>query len=70
MENELKNNNIPKSAYSIGKIEDENLCLLKENEIFEVFYYERGLKNSLKKFLNEEAACHYFVEELKSWFEK
>lgn len=70
IENELEKNNIPKTAYSIEKMEDETLCILKKNKIFEVFYYERGLRNSLKKFIDEEAACYYFFEELKSWFKK
>ncbi|WP_176461136.1 hypothetical protein [Janthinobacterium sp. PC23-8] len=65
---ELKSKKIPESAYSINKVKEESLCILKRKEFFEIFYYERGLENNKISFKEEDDACNYFINELKSWF--
>ena len=63
--NELK---IPKDLYSImkGGLPNETLCITN-NEIWEVYYSERGRKSGLKEFQNEEDACEYFLEKIKRY---
>ena len=71
MQNLIKINNIPDDAYSINrKSQDESLCIQKNANIWEVFYYERGLKNSVHTFKNEDEACEYFIKKLNEWFQK
>ena len=67
---ELELHKIPPSSYSIGKVTEESLCLINKNGNFEIFYYERGIKTGLINFSKEEEACNYFIEKLKSWFNK
>lgn len=65
---ELEFQSIPESAYSINKIKEESLCILKRKRYFEIFYYERGLENNAIVFKKEDDACNYFINQLRSWF--
>lgn len=69
MLNLIKSNNIPDDAYSINKkLQDESLCMQKNDNFFEIFYYERGIKTSIHIFKNEDKACEYFMKKLNEWF--
>ncbi|MGK5059465.1 hypothetical protein ACQ4WY_21285 [Janthinobacterium sp. LB2P49] len=71
MLNLIKSNNIPDDAYSINrKLQDESLCMKKNDNFLEIFYYERGIKTSIHIFKNEDEACEYFMKKLNEWFEK
>lgn len=52
--------------YCIGGFMDETLCLRRgdASDTWEVFYYERGKKQSLQVFGNEDAACFYMYADL------
>ncbi|MBI0578658.1 hypothetical protein IEC97_14940 [Neobacillus cucumis] len=59
----LINANIPKDLYSLkGGFPNEAFCLNKEDNIWEVYYSERGVKSQLKKFDSEDEACSYFYQ--------
>lgn len=45
-----------------GRWENDNLCLTKRDEKWEVYYSERGNQYDIKTFLSEEDACEYFYE--------
>ncbi len=58
---------MPKDAYWLD--EDavsmgEELCLLKNENLWEVYYSERGLKSNLKIFEKEEEACENFYNRI------
>ena len=40
--NTFKNLNIPKNTYSIDGVNNETLCLIKENGKWIIFYSEKG----------------------------
>ncbi len=40
----------------------EQYCIAQENGVWEVYYFERGNKNGLKRFLDENSACNYLLE--------
>jgi len=66
----LNNEKIPVDRYSLeGGLPYDKICLSKSNDIWEVYYSERGEKFKLKVFDNEESACDYFyswlIEELR-----
>lgn len=52
---------IEEADYAIGDHPDETLCLTRgANEgTWEVYYQERGKKEGLQTFDNEEAACYH-----------
>ncbi|WP_353949244.1 hypothetical protein ABNN70_06925 [Sporolactobacillus sp. Y61] len=57
--------NIPVDLYKLnGGLPNEAFCLNnnKENNVWEVYYSERGLKSQLKKFNSEDEACDYFYK--------
>ncbi|MBN6046605.1 hypothetical protein JYK13_21755 [Citrobacter sp. ku-bf4] len=62
--NFLINNNYPKDSYSVLEVKNESLCLIKENEIWIIFYSERGQRSDPKYYSNEDVACHVFIDEL------
>lgn len=45
---------------------EDKICLIRNGELWEVFYFERGHKLHLKSFRSENAAVSYFVELGKS----
>jgi len=54
---------IPKDAYClIGGFPNESYCLTQNNEIWEIYYSERGNKTGLKIFVTEDSACKYFLD--------
>jgi hypothetical protein len=59
----LINANVPKDLYNLnGGLPNEVFCLNKEDNIWEVYYSERGVKSQLKKFDSEDEACDYFYK--------
>lgn len=57
----LINSNVPEDSYNLrGGLPNEAFCLNKEDDIWEVYYSERGVKSQLKKFESEEDACEDF----------
>lgn len=39
----------------------EQYRLSDEGEVWEVYYFERGNKNNLRRFFNEDSACKYLL---------
>ena len=67
LEKKIKEYNIPKNAYSLnGGLPNESYCIDFINNNWEVYYSERGLKTEKKVFLDENTACEYFLNILKS----
>ena len=70
--NELKNKldeiGVSQDLYSImtGGLPNEKLCIVQE-EMWQVYYSERGKKVRQKFFETEEEACEYFYEKLKRY---
>jgi hypothetical protein len=64
--NELR---IPEEAYSIleGGLPNEQLCIIRNDDSWEVYYSERGRKSGVKIFEDENKACEYFLEKLKKY---
>ena len=58
---------VPDDLYSllIGGFPNEALCLIKNEDGWEVYYSERGQKSDVQQFENESEACEYLFEELK-----
>lgn len=54
-------------GYSLGHENgDEVLCLRFEDGVWSVYYSERGLRAGEKTFVEESAACEFFLSELRS----
>ena len=62
---------VPKSWYSINGGLKSDTCILNEvHNYWEYFYFdERGNTNGYKRFNNENDACIYFLNVLKSEME-
>ena len=59
----LCNEKISRSIYSLGGgALDDKVCIDKADGIWEVYYSERGLKNILGKFYNEDEACRFMYD--------
>lgn len=71
LEKKLKEINLPEDLYSIlkGGFPSEQFCIVKENNIWSVYYSERGRKSGLKTFTDESNACEYFYNILKKYAE-
>lgn len=69
LEKALEEINVPKNAYSIltGGLPNEQLCIVYEENVWKVYYSERGRKSDLKEFNNEKDACEYFFNKLKKY---
>lgn len=63
---ELQANDVNPGAYSIGAMSQtgEDYTLLEGPDGWEVFYNERGTKNSLKVFATEDEACRAFLKQV------
>lgn len=64
----LANKNIHPDAVSIGigiPSETEKYCILKEGEVWEVYYSERGHKRNIAQFQNENEACWHLLHLLE-----
>jgi hypothetical protein len=42
----------------------EQYCIAQNGPFWEVYYYERGNKNSFQQFVDEKAACDYLLSKL------
>lgn len=61
----LSKNKVPSDLVAFlegGTPLKEQLCLSFERGMWEVYYYERGNKNNLHRFLNENDACLFLAE--------
>lgn len=43
---------------------DERWCLLHSKDYWQVYYAERGIKITDKRFWTESEACRYFFQEI------
>jgi hypothetical protein len=69
LQQSLINANVPKDLYSLnGGLPNEAFCLNKEDEIWEVYYSERGIKSQLKQFHSEDEAYNYFYQTILQIF--
>lgn len=62
--NFLISNSYPKNSYSVLDVKNESLCLIKKMKHGSFFYSERGQRSDPKYYLNEDDACHVFINEL------
>lgn len=60
----LQNAGVRASAYNVSGAKDMALCIEKNSDEWEVFYFERGGKTFSKLFASEEDACTYMYNEL------
>lgn len=61
LEQRLIKERIPIHSYSLKhELPNEVYCIYRNNDLWEVYYSERGRKSSLKNFYSEEEACDYF----------
>ncbi|GIO38860.1 hypothetical protein J41TS12_37210 [Paenibacillus antibioticophila] len=61
----LQDEGIPEASYSHeGGLPNERLCVEWKNNLWYVYYSERGIRTSEKDFLIEEIACQYFYQEI------
>ena len=59
----LARESIPTDAYNLdGGLPNEAFCLCNNDNIWEVYYSERGQKSMLKQFESEDDACDYFYK--------
>lgn len=67
LEKRLEEIKVPKDSYSVlkGGLPNEQLCIIKNNNNWEVYYSERGRKSGVRFFEFEDTACDYFFEKLK-----
>lgn len=67
LEDILQKNNIPKESYELNREQDTEVHrIIHCINNWEVYYSERGNKNELKCFSNEDDACDYFYIWLKA----
>lgn len=61
--------NVPKETYSIlkGGLPNEQYCITKNDDKWEVYYSERGNKTGLKIFDDEDEACEYFLQKVERY---
>lgn len=65
LKNILYQQGLPKNAVSFEAgvlTAPEQYCITQENGSWEVYYFERGNKNDLKRFFDENSACNYLME--------
>lgn len=61
LEQKLKELTIPPDSYSLhGGLPNESYCIYQLDNIWEVYYSEKGIKSNKKIFLDETSACEYF----------
>ena len=62
LKHKLKELAIPEDSYCLtGGLPNEAYCIYNSNNIWEVYYSERGLKTNRKIFTDEASACKYFL---------
>lgn len=71
LKNKLDKTGISQDLYSImaGGLPNEKLCIVKE-EVWQVYYSERGKRVGQKSFETEAEACEYFYVKMKRYSEK
>ena len=59
---------VPQELYSImiGGLPNERLCIVKD-EMWQVYYSERGEMVGQRFFETEEEACKYFYQKMKRY---
>ena len=69
LEKKLNQINVPRDYYSIllGGLPSETLCIVNNNDMWQVYYSERGQKTGLKTFETESEACEYFYNKLRKY---
>lgn len=69
LEQKLLGINVPIDIYSIlkGGLPNEQYCITKDGDNWEVYYSERGNKSGLKIFDDEDMACDYFYKKLAKY---
>lgn len=62
----LKKNHVPDFKYNLDGAgrDDERLCLIYDNGIWQVYYSERGVKTTDKHFNSESEACQFILRKL------
>jgi len=68
LKNILSERGIRKNAVSFSRgilTASEQYCISREGSFWEVYYYERGNKNNLQVFLDENGACLYLLSVLE-----
>lgn len=62
----LKKNHVPDFKYNLDGTgrDDERLCLIYANSIWQVYYSERGIKTTDKRFNSESEACQFIMHKL------
>ncbi|MBE6033498.1 hypothetical protein [Aminipila sp.] len=68
LEENLNELDISGDLYSLmsGGLPNEKLCIVKE-DVWQVYYSERGNKSGLKEFQTESEACEYFLKKMKRY---
>lgn len=61
LEHAFSVNRVRPDAYDLSGNGTEVYVLSETDEIWSVFYAERGQKNGLRKFNSESDACHYLL---------
>ncbi len=56
----------PRSYSLEDEDKDEALCLRLESGSWCVYYSERGLQTGKQCFADEQSACEYFLDEMRS----
>ncbi|MGV8082643.1 MAG: hypothetical protein AB2L09_03260 [Coriobacteriia bacterium] len=61
----LKCENVPRNYYSLdGGLPLERWCLNNDAGVFEVYYSERGKKEWIAVFADEDDACEYLYQRI------
>lgn len=62
----LKNKGIPKSYYSLGVERNERTCVIFEDSEWVVYFFERGRRNDVHKFIALESLIEYLLNEFSN----
>ena len=66
LEKALKNKGIPKNYYSLGVERNERTCVIFENSEWIVYFFERGCRNDVHKFIALEPLIEYLLNEFSN----
>lgn len=64
LEEYLKENNTPQESYSINEVKDESLCIIENNNMWSIFYSERGLRTEETIYKDKSTAINHFLSRL------
>ena len=64
LEKELVNLGVPKNYYSLGREKNERTCIIEEDGVWLVYFFERGSREDLHKFTNFSKMKKYVIDEL------